>query len=688
MAKSYIDIQNSVKAGNIMDWTNALNRLSGVPVDITSTQESYEAAVKYAAENPVAYEGQVISVPKDGDIFIYAITPQSQGTLKIEDVDYEVYIKEVGSVPEVDGATIIINAEGKLEAVQLQGDSKSISITDGKISLLGVNDAGALTLPRMKADKSGIEWVAVSEVVQGDGNTITSGDGKSIVTSGDEDTLTAKLVGFDDATSGQIAVKNEDGTLSWKDEYSYDDTPLLNAIEALEGTVGKAAEGETSATGLVKDVADIKDEIGTKATETESATGIYKVIEDAASKAVTDASYDDTKVKQDIQTNADAIKELQQEVDNIVIPEVPVTNVSGDGKVISVTDTEGDFQVAATLSLNYDATNTKLQLLGIGGTVLHEIDAKAFIKDGMLDSVELDTQTEEGKAYLVLTWNTDADKTVTRLDVTELIDVYTSGNGVNIEASKISLKLGTGTETVKYLTVSEDGLNLSGVDKAIEDAVAAHNTAKSHLTQDDVDSRIETKLTEADYDKKIADAKQEAIDAATQADFITSVNEDDKLKVTEGKLEFVDGYQALSDADKAKLDKLTLTGDDLTISGSVEAGSVNNLDVWISENRETVDGLMSATQETKLTNIEEGAQVNAIEEIQVNGVKVDPVEKVVNIQVPDAVVTSDEQNKVTIEEDKTMTVNSITTDKLVNSADENNKVIPLVLYGGSASDLI
>jgi hypothetical protein len=58
MAKSYLDIQNSAyTVGNIMDWTNALTRLSGVPVDITEVYDSFDKAVVYAATNPVAYEG-------------------------------------------------------------------------------------------------------------------------------------------------------------------------------------------------------------------------------------------------------------------------------------------------------------------------------------------------------------------------------------------------------------------------------------------------------------------------------------------------------------------------------------------------------------------------------------------------------------------------------------------------------
>lgn len=159
MAKNYVDIQNSVKAGNVMDWTNALQRKMGVPVDLTGVYDSYEKAVIYAANDPVAYEGQFIGVTENGDTTAYIITPANQGTYTVgegkEAVSYEIHIKPIGVIPT--------------------GDGKAVTVSEaGKISLVGIETAEGLTLPRMKEDKSGIEWVPVSQVVEGDGNSVTT----------------------------------------------------------------------------------------------------------------------------------------------------------------------------------------------------------------------------------------------------------------------------------------------------------------------------------------------------------------------------------------------------------------------------------------------------------------------------------------------------------------------------------
>jgi hypothetical protein len=182
MAKSYLDIQNSAyTVGNIMDWTNALTRLSGVPVDITSVYGSYKDAVIYAAENAVAYEGQVISVTENGIATIYVVTPENLGTYTVGEGEaaknYTVHIKEVGTAPV--------------------GDEQSIDVTDGVITLHGFEAAANATLPQKTPvykmngedyvldennekviDHYEINWVAIDAIVQGDGNT------KSVVAAG------------------------------------------------------------------------------------------------------------------------------------------------------------------------------------------------------------------------------------------------------------------------------------------------------------------------------------------------------------------------------------------------------------------------------------------------------------------------------------------------------------------------
>ena len=127
----------------------------------------------------------------------------------------------------------------------------------------------------------------------------------------------------------------------------------------------------------------------------------------------------------------------------VEIPVATVTGVEAEDKVLSLTDK----LVSATVSLGYGVSEAlegkkAIKLLGKNGTLISEIDASEFIKDGMLDTVELVKNPKEQTegTYLKLTWNTDSGKSAPMLiNVTDLIDVYTAGRGLNLNGKEFSV---------------------------------------------------------------------------------------------------------------------------------------------------------------------------------------------------------------------------------------------------------
>ena len=163
MANKYLDILNITANGkNQIGLSNTIKRDYGIPLDFTSVQESYDAAVAYAATSTLAYVGQPISV---GDK-LYIITEAANGTHTVgtgeSAVSYDVYLAEVGSATE--------------------GDGVSIDLVDGVLSLHGYAAADDATLPQKQADGS-IKWVTVGAIVKGDGNT------KTVVKAADDSAL-------------------------------------------------------------------------------------------------------------------------------------------------------------------------------------------------------------------------------------------------------------------------------------------------------------------------------------------------------------------------------------------------------------------------------------------------------------------------------------------------------------------
>lgn len=129
------------------------------------------------------------------------------------------------------------------------------------------------------------------------------------------------------------------------------------------------------------------------------------------------------------------------------------------------TDVEGH------LNLTYNTETKKINLEGFDSSIIASIDATAFIKDGMINTVELvtDPESHDPGTYLVITFNTDAGKDAIYLDVTGLIDVYQGTNGVKVTGKHIHLIIDPTSEA--YLSLSDDGIKIKGINAKISEVV-------------------------------------------------------------------------------------------------------------------------------------------------------------------------------------------------------------------------
>lgn len=129
------------------------------------------------------------------------------------------------------------------------------------------------------------------------------------------------------------------------------------------------------------------------------------------------------------------------------------------------TDVEGH------LNLTYNTETKKINLEGFNSSIIASIDATAFIKDGMINTVELvtDPESHDPGTYLVITFNTDAGKDAIYLDVTGLINVYQGTNGVKVTGKDIHLIIDTTSEP--YLSLSDNGIKIKGINAKISEVV-------------------------------------------------------------------------------------------------------------------------------------------------------------------------------------------------------------------------
>lgn len=127
--------------------------------------------------------------------------------------------------------------------------------------------------------------------------------------------------------------------------------------------------------------------------------------------------------------------------------------------------------VEGHLNLTYNTATKKINLEGFDSSIIASIDATAFIKDGMINTVELvtDPKSHDPGTYLVITFNTDAGKDAIYLDVTGLIDVYQGTNGVKVTGKDIHLIIDPTSEP--YLSLSDNGIKIEGINPKISEVV-------------------------------------------------------------------------------------------------------------------------------------------------------------------------------------------------------------------------
>lgn len=121
---------------------------------------------------------------------------------------------------------------------------------------------------------------------------------------------------------------------------------------------------------------------------------------------------------------------------------------------------DGKLKNEITLSLKTDENGKEiLHLTGKNNTDIATLDMSKFAVDGMVDSVTYSKETHT----LTISWNTAAGKTDTVISLTDLVDVYTNGNGIEVsDKGVISIKLSDNSQS--FLSIDENGLTLSDID--------------------------------------------------------------------------------------------------------------------------------------------------------------------------------------------------------------------------------
>ena len=237
---------------------------------------------------PYPYEGQVLATVIDGVVNVYALSLDAEGNFQTQ---------EIAGKIEVDGKTIKLNADGKLELVGLPADIAGKTLVPSLVNgVLTWAEPDTSTAEGQAQEIEGLKTraTALEETING------KGEGEERVAGLVE--KVAALEAVDNATQAELdAYKAEvtaaiaAGVKEAKDhadqndaDTQYDDTALSNRVKAIEDDYLKAADkyndaevreliadlneaiGDTEG-GLVKDIADNKQAIADEKARAEAA---------------------------------------------------------------------------------------------------------------------------------------------------------------------------------------------------------------------------------------------------------------------------------------------------------------------------------------------------------------------------------------------------------------------------------
>lgn len=197
---------------------------------------------------------------------------------------------------------------------------------------------------------------------------------------------------------------------------------------------------------------------------------------------------------------------LQKEIDNRILKDSELENKINTN-ISSISD----------ISNNIRTYNIKKIIPGdTGTTASYELVDDKGIRCGEVINIPLDQILEQAEydslsKKLILTFRVGTGSTKTEIDVADLIDEYVAGNGININGNSISIKVDSSSEA--FLSLSDSGLKISGVQNAIDSGITAERqraeTAEQSISANvqELKSKVDLSATQEQLEAEVERAK-------------------------------------------------------------------------------------------------------------------------------------------------------------------------------------
>ena len=211
---------------------------------------------------------------------------------------------------------------------------------------------------------------------------------------------------------------------------------LSNVTQSITNEVERATSAETALGNLIDAVDDKVDhEIADRAADvdaeearaTSAETALGNLIEDEVTRATSAEEALSDRISEIESGSTQALndeiaraKAAEEALDDKIEVEKTRALSAETAIVDALADEVTERKAGAVASVDYDSSGKTIDFYNANNVKIDSIDATDFIKDGMIDSVTL--ETTGGTTYLVIVWNTDAGKETTRIDIGDIFD--------------------------------------------------------------------------------------------------------------------------------------------------------------------------------------------------------------------------------------------------------------------------
>ena len=454
-------------------------------------------------------DGNIITIEKDDALYacVNLDFNNDTGVLRLLDVAHD---NSVLAEIEMPNADYIYNCRYDEDLNSILFDVRSLYGDDVDTIELNVDD-----LVELYEAGQGIEIGEKNEVTGRKPISIKLAEGEELLQ------LTDRGLGLDDkviteeelevAISGKADVEYVDELFSDISGITSGVTEILDRIEAIEDIIGTDIDDPNlderiDSKADLDEFNDLEEEVGEIETTVNAISGDVETLKD---------NYETLSNKVDSLENS-----LEEEVSRAMSAETELANsieeeegraLSAETELADAIESEiNDRKSNAFAGAEYDSSAKTINFTNANDEIIGSIDATDFVKDGMIDSVEL--VEISGDTYLKITWNVDAGKEITYINIGDVFnaDNYYTKDEVDEKVTALQNMDAAlaNVDSQQWAVINQNRIDMETVDGQLWAAISAE-TQNRELA----DSTISRNVSELQNELNVEKEEREAADA-------------------------------------------------------------------------------------------------------------------------------------------------------------------------------